>query len=53
MRNINESKDLIAVITAAVIAMSGGKKNFVIRSIKRTTPYSALNWAFSGRLFRY
>lgn len=45
---MNASKDLIAVITAAILAMTDGKTNIAIKSIKRTTN-CASNWAFAGR----
>jgi len=47
VRNIKESRELIAVITAAVMAMSEGKANFVIRSIRRTSK-GLSNWVLSG-----
>jgi hypothetical protein len=46
---MNASRDLIAVITAAVLAMTQGKTNIVIKSIRRRTTNSASNWAFAGR----
>jgi hypothetical protein len=46
---MNTPKDLIAVITAAILAMTEGKTNIVIKSIKKRTPNSASNWAFAGR----
>ncbi len=46
---MNESKDLVAVITAAILAMTDGKTNIVVKSIRRTSN-GLSSWVLSGWL---
>ena len=46
---MNKSKDLIAVITAAVLAVSDEKTKIVVKSI-RTTSNKQSKWVLSGWL---
>lgn len=51
VRNINASKDIIAVVTAAIMAMTGGRTNIVIKSIRKTSNRQS-DWVLSGWLKR-
>ncbi|HYF82630.1 MAG TPA: hypothetical protein VEB00_06345 [Clostridia bacterium] len=46
---MNISKDIITVITAAIMAMTGGKTKIVIKSIRRTSNRQS-DWVLSGWL---
>lgn len=45
---MDESLDLVAVITAAITALLEGKSNIVVKSIRRI-PDNTPIWAMTGR----
>lgn len=46
---MNASKDLLAVITAAILAMTDGNSKIVVKSIRRRSNKLS-NWVLAGRL---
>ena len=49
--NLVDDTQLIAVITAAIAAMDGGSKNFVIRSVRRVAGWK--NAARAEQVYKY
>ncbi len=49
--NVSDDNELIAVITAAIAAMDGGSKNFVIRSVRRVAGWK--NAARAEQVYKY
>ena len=49
LRDMDSSKDLIAVITAAILAMTEGNTKIVVKSIRRTSK-GLSNWVLAGWL---
>ena len=49
--NVSDDNELIAVITAAIAAMDGGRKNFVIRSVRRVAGWK--NAARAEQVYKY
>ena len=49
--NVSDDNELIAVITAAIAAMDGGSKNFVIRSVRRVSGWK--NAARAEQVYKY
>ncbi len=49
--NLVDDTQLIAVITAAIAAMDGGSKNFVIRSVRRVSGWK--NAARAEQVYKY
>ena len=48
---VTDDNELIAVITAAIAAMDGGSKNFVIRSVRRVAGWK--NAARAEQVYKY
>ncbi len=48
---VTDDNELIAVITAAIAAMDGGSKNFVIRSVRRVSGWK--NAARAEQVYKY
>ncbi len=49
--SVSDDNELIAVITAAIAAMDGGSKNFVIRSVRRVAGWK--NAARAEQVYKY
>lgn len=49
--NVSDDNELIAVITAAIAAMDGGSKNFVIHSVRRVAGWK--NAARAEQVYKY
>lgn len=48
---VTDDNELIAVITAAIAAMDGGNKNFVVRSVRRVSGWK--NAARAEQVYKY